>query len=67
MLLYGTTLYVAAQKHCNAKWYNNGVNKSWIYDVFLTKDDSENWIKNYKCGEDKWIESSEIIETQLHD
>lgn len=20
----GTTLYVAAQKHCNAKWYNNG-------------------------------------------
>ena len=64
----GTTLYVAAQRHCNGKWYNNGiVKKSWIYDVFLSKDDSEDHIKNYRCGEDKWIESSKIIETILQE
>ena len=66
VILPGTPLYVTAQRHCNAKWYNNGkVSKRWIYNVFLTKDASGDWIKNYKCGEDKWIESSKIIETTL--
>lgn len=62
----GTILYVSAQKYCNNKWYNSGrVSKHWIYKVFLTKEACEDWIKNYTCGEDKWIESSKIIETTL--
>jgi hypothetical protein len=64
----GKILYVVAQKYCNAKWYHDGkVIKSWIYDVFLTKDESNNFIKNYRCGEDKWIEESKIIEIALQE
>lgn len=59
----GTILYVASQKYCNSRLYHNGkVIKSLIYYIFLTKDESKNFIKNYRCGEDKWIKESKIIE-----
>ena len=63
---YGTILYVSKQKHCNQKWYNNGkITKIWLYNVFLTEKEANDWINNYKCGEDKWIESSKIIQITL--
>lgn len=65
-VLPGTILYVAKQKHCNQKWYTGGrVIKSWIYNVFLTRETCEKFIENYNCGEDKWIETSKIYEIKL--
>jgi hypothetical protein len=66
IIVPGTKIYLACVERHSAKWYNlGGITKYWINNVFLTKDEAEDWINNYQCGEDKWIEQSKIIETTL--
>lgn len=60
----GTILYIAKQKLCSNN-YNGQTYKYCIHDIFLTEEDAKEYINNYKCRKNIWIESSVIIETIL--